>query len=97
MERLNELTPVYCETFPTHEAMEPGKIYISHRFKLANHLCPCGCGAEAVTNFDIEDFPHDAWKLTELNGKVTLHPSILNRACPNRSHYFLTLNKIQWL
>lgn len=42
--RLTELQPVYCTTFPRPEAMEPGKLYISHKFKLANHFCPsCGC------------------------------------------------------
>lgn len=37
--RLTELQHVYCTTFPRPEAMEPGKLYISHKFKLANHLC----------------------------------------------------------
>lgn len=95
--RLTELQPVYCTTFPRPEAMEPGKLYISHEFKLANHLCPCGCGQQAVTPFDYETFPNLHWKLTENEGRVTLRASILNRACPNRSHYYITDNKIQWL
>jgi hypothetical protein len=73
--------------------MEPGKLYISRKFKLANHLCPCGCGEQAVTPFN----NGKDWTLTERDGKVTLRASVLNTLCPNRSHYFITDNKIQWV
>ena len=98
MNRLTELTPEYHETFPRPEAMKPGILYISRSFMLTNHLCPCGCGQQAVC--PIEDAPtHDDWNwnFTDNGGKVTMRPSILNRACPNKSHYYITNNKIQWL
>lgn len=94
--RLTELTPEYHNTFPRPEAMKPGILYISHEFHLINHLCPCGCGAQAVCPIE-PDAPEWSWNFTENEGKVTLRPSILNRACPNKSHYYITNNKIEWL
>jgi hypothetical protein len=91
MERLNELTPVYCECFP--ETFKPGELYISHRFHLAGHLCPCGCGGRAITPLKPDD--PTGWSITEKDGKVTLRASLLNRFCG--SHYFITNNKIEWL
>jgi hypothetical protein len=90
-ERINELTPVFCETIP--ETLEHGKLYISEKFELAIHLCACGCGVKTVTSF----WPGN-WTITNNNGEVTLNPSIGNFSgeTPYHAHYFIRNNKIDW-
>lgn len=87
-----ELIPVYCDTVP--DVMKEGVIYISKEFRLANHLCACGCGVETVTPLG-----KDNWQLTDNNGLVTLRPSIGNFRWENpyHAHYYITNNKIEWL
>ncbi|MBQ6287384.1 MAG: hypothetical protein IJK73_07005 [Bacteroidales bacterium] len=91
MERLNELKPVYCDTFP--ETFKPGELYISHKYHIAGHLCLCGCGNKSILPLR----PHNpkGWSIAEKDGKVTLRASVLNVFCG--SHYFITDNKIEWL
>lgn len=92
MAKIFELQPVYCVEMP--KELESGKLYISKEYKVAIHLCACGCGGKTVT--PIED---TEWKLTEDDGKVTLRPSIgnFNGEEPYHAHYFITENKIDWL
>jgi hypothetical protein len=92
MERINELTPAYVEHMP--DKLEPGKLYISTVFKLAIHLCACGCGGQTVT--PLKD---GEWTLTDKGGIVTLRPSIGNWSGENpyHAHYYITDNKIEWL
>lgn len=89
--KIDELTPVYCEQMPAD--MEPAKLYISHKFSLAIHLCACGCGGKTVTPLG-----GDGWTLEDSNGVVTLRPSIGNWSGENpyHAHYYITANKIQW-
>jgi len=74
------------------EELKQGILYISKEYKIAIHLCACGCGGKTVT-------PLDEWKMTEQNGKITLRPSIGNWVGerPYHAHYYITNNKIQWL
>jgi hypothetical protein len=74
--------------------MEHGVLYVSHRFKVAIHLCACGCCEEVVTPFNIEAWPDKDWSYTE---DGTLHPSIGNQNYTCRSHYFVTEKRIVWL
>lgn len=92
MERINELTPVYCDYMP--DVLEAGKLYISTVFKLAIHLCACGCGGQTVTPLSDKE-----WTLTDKGGIVTLRPSIGNWSGENpyHAHYYITDNKIEWL
>lgn len=91
-EKINEIAPVYCDYMP--DVMEPGKLYISTIYKLAIHLCACGCGGKTVTPLN-----HGEWTLTDKGGVVTLRPSIGNFSgeSPYHAHYFITDNKIDWL
>ena len=86
------LEPEYVEYMPQKQKLEYGKLYISDRFRLAIHLCACGCGGATVT-------PLDEWSLTKNGEKVTLRPSIGNWSgeSPYHAHYFITDNKIEWL
>ena len=90
--RLTELEPVFMDTLPENGSLEYGKIYISRKHGISKHLCPDGCGTVSVLVFR-----EGEWKLTESNGKIMVHPSILETGCPNRAHYFITYNRIQWL
>lgn len=93
MERINALEPVFLDTLPENDALEYGKIYISRRHGISKHLCPDGCGTVSVLTFGKED----GWKLTESDGRIMVHPSVLETICPHRAHYYITYNRIQWL
>jgi hypothetical protein len=89
-EKIKELKPKYCSTIPIE--LEQGVLYISKEHGTAIHLCPCGCGNQAVISL----YPvfKDGWRLTDDGNKVSVTPSILNKACG--SHYFIEDNKILW-
>lgn len=92
-QKIYELTPKYVYFMP--DIMEEGILYISQEFRLAIHLCACGCKMETVTPLN-----EGGWELTKNDDKVTLRPSIGNFRweMPNyHAHYFITDNKIQWL
>lgn len=90
--KLSTIEPVFVETVP--DVMEEGVLYISKKFRLANHLCACGCGMETVTPLG-----KDHWQLTDNSGLVTLRPSIGNFRWENpyHAHYYITNNNIEWL
>lgn len=92
MMKIHEMTPVFCDNVP--EVKELGKLYISMNFKVAIHLCACGCGQQAVT-----PIRKDSWNLTNNDGKISLRPSIgnFNGENPYHAHYFITNNKVEWL
>lgn len=92
MNKINELKPVYVDYMP--DQLEAGKLYISTVFKLAIHLCACGCGEQTVTPLGDKE-----WMLTDKGGKITLRPSIGNFSGENpyHAHYYITDNKIEWL
>jgi len=91
--KISEVTLKYVEQMPSPGEKEEGILYISEKFRLAIHLCACGCGIETVT-------PTNKWKLkTEKDGTVTLSPSIgnFNGEHPYHAHYFIRKNKIIWV
>ncbi|MCE5190332.1 MAG: hypothetical protein LLG08_00895 [Actinomycetia bacterium] len=45
------------------QTLEPGRLYISKRFRTAAHLCACGCGGRVVT-----PLKPAKWQLTEVGG-----------------------------
>lgn len=75
-----KITPVYVNLIP--EEIENNKLYISKEYKTAIHLCACGCGEKTVTPLGI-----NWWSLVDVNGAVTLDPSIGNSRFPCKSHY----------
>lgn len=96
MNRLVEIKPRFVETIPYPDELEYGVLYISERYGVAQHLCPCGCGDRCV--IDLQPEWRTGWKMTmDEEGRVTLRPSILNPSCKIRSHYYITENKIDWL
>lgn len=89
MNRTVDLAVAEVEYMPALKA--PGILYVSERFKLAIHLCPCGCGLEAVTPIGKDD-----WTLTVTEGRATMSPSLLMRT-PCASHYYVKDGKIAWV
>lgn len=51
MHKIFELQPVFCVEMPP--VLEHGKLYISKEYKVAIHLCACGCGIKTVTPLKI--------------------------------------------
>jgi len=92
MIKIFEIKPEYYDEIP--EDLKNGIIYISEKFKIAIHLCACGCGEKSVTPLGINE-----WILTKNDNKITLRPSIGNWSGekPYHAHYFVTSNKIEWL
>jgi len=90
--RISEFKRVeFVETMP--EKKEFGVLYVSKRFSLVICQCPCGCGMEAV--MPIKPKPY-GWGYSEKDGKVTLSPSVAVD-CPNRAHFFVRDNRIEWV
>lgn len=83
------LAPEFVETVP--EKLEPGKLYVSTRFRTASHLCACGCGSKVVT-----PLKPAKWHLTVEDGLVSLSPSIGSWQLPCKSHYWISENKVVW-
>jgi len=89
-ERRTILEPEFVTLMP--ETLVDGKLYISREYGTAIHNCCCGCGNKTVTPTS----GHEAWKLTVLDGTVSLTPSIGNWQFQCRSHYWIRSNKIIW-
>jgi hypothetical protein len=90
--KVDELKPEYHDYIP--DKLKEGVLYISTNFKVAIHLCACGCGGQTVTPLG-----KDEWTLTDKGGIITLRPSIGNflGESPYHAHYYVTENKIEWL
>ena len=92
--KINKIVEVrYVEYIPPHEEMLQGVMYVSRKYHTAVHLCACGCGCQSVTPFRSSH----GWALKSNGTKVTLSPSILNTNCPNKAHYFIRDNEIDWV
>lgn len=71
--------------------LEPGILYVSNEYKVAGHLCACGCGNKIITPLGPTE-----WTLTVNVGQPTLCPSIGNWQLPCRSHYWIADGAIKW-
>lgn len=92
--KINKIVEVrYVEYIPSYEEMVQGVMYMSCKYQTAVHLCACGCGCQSVTPFGNSL----GWTFKSNGTKVTLSPSILNTNCPNKAHYFIRDNKIDWV
>lgn len=92
MEKPNEFKRVDFVEYMPHEK-EPLVLYVSMRFRLVICKCPCGCGIDAVMPIKPKSY---GWDFIEKEGKVTLSPSVATN-CPNKAHFYIRDNKIQWL
>lgn len=67
-----------------------GNLYISSKYSIAGHICPCGCGREVVTKLSPA-----RWRIT-FDGEVSLWPSVAAAGMPCNSHYFITRGEVDW-
>lgn len=87
--RQDSFVPEHVDMMP--ETLEAGRLYISKRFRTAAHLCACGCGSRVVT-----PLKPAKWQLTEVEGLVSLSPSIGRWQLPCKSHYWIRDNQVLW-
>lgn len=73
------------------KCLETEILYVSERFKVAAHMCPCGCGNKIVTPLGPSE-----WSFSEKKGRPTLSPSIGNWQIPCKSHYWIRGGEIEW-
>ena len=75
------------------EEPKDGILYISEEYKVAIHLCACGCKQKTVTPLGAGE-----WTLIKNGELVSLSPSIgnFNGENPYHAHYFIRDNKIVW-
>lgn len=83
------LTYKFLDTIPNE--LEEGILYISIRFRVAMHLCCCGCKNKVVTPLSPVQ-----WKLVFDGKSVSLYPSIGNWNFECRSHYWINNSKVEW-
>lgn len=88
--KLHELKPQYVEFVP--DPLERGILYVSLPYRVAIHLCACGCGVQTVTPLD----PKTGWSLKAVGNEISLYPSIGNQQICG-SHYWIKDSKIEWL
>lgn len=89
MNKITEFSIKFIELMP--KEIEEGILYISLVYSTTCHKCFCGCGVETFAPIG-----KDGWKQTNINGFVSLSPSLQQRLeC--QSHYHLTENKVIWL
>lgn len=69
--RTERLEPKFVEAIP--EQLESGYLYVSIRFRTAQHLCACGCGSSVVTPIKPAKY-----SLTYNGETVSLWPSVGN-------------------
>lgn len=79
----------FVEFIPAN--LSDGVLYISEKYKVASHLCCCGCRKEVVTPLNPAK-----WQLTNSNGEISLYPSIGNWSFSCKSHYWIKHGKVQW-
>ncbi len=72
--------------------LEPGVLYVSEEYKIAMHLCACGCGNKVPVSLGPA-----GWTVKERNGRPTIRPSIGSGQLPCQSHYFITDGRVDWL
>lgn len=89
MTRRTTVAHEFVEYIP--ENVEEGKLYVSIRFKVAVHLCCCGCGVEVATPISPAD-----WHLRFDGDTASLWPSIGNWGLPCQSHYWIEEDRVVW-
>ena len=87
--KLNELVPEFVDNIP--RTPEPGKLYLSCRYRAVIHMCPCGCGAKISTPLH-----STGWRLSYDGISVSLWPSVGNWSEKCQSHYWITENRVVW-
>ncbi len=86
-DRRDAMTHEFVQFIP--DELEEGVVYVSIRYRVVTHLCPCGCGERVVTPLHPMQ-----WTLSYDGETVSLNHSIGGGGC--NSHYFITRDKVRW-
>ncbi len=70
--------------------LSPGILYVSDRYRVSGHLCPCGCGNKVMLPIGPAE-----WSWKEVNGKPSLWPSVSSGQLPCNSHYVIREGNIR--
>lgn len=73
------------------QELDSGILYVSKKYSIVGHLCPCGCGNKIITPLGSTE-----WKLKIRKGKPTLYPSLGNWQLSCKSHYWIIDGEIEW-
>ena len=87
--RIDRVSPELVELAPS--VLQPGRLYISEKYRAAVHLCCCGCGEKVVTPLSPAE-----WQIELREGRATVRPSIGNWSMACQSHYWIRDNKVVW-
>ena len=90
--RLSSVTPRFVEYIPADgEDLLSGIVYISMKYGMVVHRCPCGCGQ--LSEFMLDPIRYRI----EYDGEsVSFEPSIGNPSLRCRSHYWIRENQVRW-
>jgi len=87
-----KINPVFVEFVPKPDDMNELDIYISKKYKVAVHVCLCGCRSQTVTPLG-----DSGWNISENDGKITIIPSISNAQFECKSHYIIIDNRANFV
>ncbi len=79
----------FVDTIPSE--LEDNVLYISLKYNVTKHLCPCGCRSEIVATLSPAK-----WKLSYDGETVSLNPSIGNWHHKCQSHYCIIKDEVVW-
>lgn len=79
----------FVDTIPGE--IEDNVLYISLKYNVTKHLCPCGCGSEIVATLSPARY-----QLYYDGETVSLTPSFGNWLHECRSHYLIKKDKVVW-
>lgn len=71
--------------------LDEGILYVSKKYAVSGHLCPCGCRNKVITPLGPGE-----WSYSEKRGLPSLYPSIGNWQLPCRSHYWIIEGAVDW-
>ena len=85
-----EFRPIFVDVLPEKDAIGEGELWISHKHRIINLRCPCGCGH--LTMLTIHP---SRWHVCFDGRSVTIDGSVWTTADCN-SHYFIRGNEVIW-
>lgn len=68
-----------------------GVVYHSEEYEVGALLCACGCGHR------VSLLVPDSHQITSEDGMATVRPSIAVCDAPCKSHYYISVGRVEWL
>lgn len=91
---LLRLRPIFVELLPDTNSIKDGELWISHKHRVANLRCPCGCGHLTVLTLHPSRWHvHFDGKTVSLDGP-TGGSVWTSSSCG--SHYLIKNSTVQW-